>query len=132
MTQSDPIADFLTRIRNASLARHRYTDIPWSKFKENIAEILKEENLVESYKVIQNKPGGSLRVYLKYTPERRPVIRGLKRVSKPGLRKYVNHNKIPQFFGGLGVAVVSTSSGVLSGEEARKQRKGGELVCIVW
>jgi len=132
MTQSDPIADFLTRIRNALKAEHRYVDIPWSKMKQGIAEILKQKGFVENFLVKQDKRGGTIRVFLKYTKTRLPVIRGLKRASKPGLRKYVKSQEIPSFFGGLGLSVVSTSHGVMAGSDAQKKNVGGELLCLVW
>jgi len=132
MTQSDPISDFLTRIRNALKAEHRYVDIPWNKVKQGIAEILKEKGFVENFLVKQDKRGGTIRVFLKYTKDRSPVIQGLKRVSKPGLRKYVKSQEIPSFFGGLGLSVVSTSHGVMAGSDAQKKNVGGELLCLVW
>jgi len=133
MAISDPIADFLTRIRNALKAEHRYVDVSWSKLKQNIAEILKEQGFIESYLVQQDTSNrGTIRIYLKYTERRMPVIQGIKRVSKPGLRKYVGHEDIPYFYGGLGLSIVSTSQGVLPGVEAKKRKIGGELLCMVW
>lgn len=132
MTVSDPIADLLTRVRNALKAEHRYTEAPWSKFKESIASILKNEGFIENFKVLETDGLKSLRLYLKYTSGRKPVIKGLKRVSKPGLRKYIQHNDIPKFYGNLGLAIVSTSAGVLSGNDAHQKKIGGELVCLVW
>lgn len=133
MAQSDPIADFLTRIRNSSKAQHRYVDISWSRLKENLAEILKSQGFIESYLVKHEDAGrGVIRVILKYSLGRKPVIQGLKRVSKPGLRKYVKHADIPTFYGGMGLSIVSTSQGLLAGMEARKRKIGGELVCLVW
>ncbi|CDR33066.1 30S ribosomal protein S8 [Criblamydia sequanensis] len=132
MALSDPIADFLTRVRNASSAERRYVDICWSKMKEKLAEILKEQGFVENYLVKkENDKRGTIRIFLKYD-SRKPVIRGLKRVSKPGLRRYVKHEDIPNFFGGYGVAIVSTSQGVMVGNEATKRRIGGELLCMIW
>jgi small subunit ribosomal protein S8 len=132
MRPTDPIADFLTRIRNALAAQHRYVDVNWSKMKENIADLLKNLGFIENYAV--KKEGGipQIRIYLKYADARRPVITGLKRVSSPGLRKYVGFEDIPMFFGGQGVAILSTSQGVLSGAEAHKRKVGGELLCLVW
>lgn len=132
MTQSDPIADFLTRIRNAIKAQHRFVDIPLSKLKQNIAEILKEKGFIENYIVKHDKSGGTMRLFLKYASNRTPAIRGLKKVSKPGLRKYVTSQDIPNFFGGLGLAILSTSKGVMAGADAAKNRVGGELLCLVW
>ncbi len=133
MALSDPIADFLTRIRNAIKAEHRFVDISWSKIKENIAEILKKKGFVEHYLVQKDENGrGKLRVFLKYKEGRRPAITGLKRVSRPGLRQYVKHNEIPNFFGGLGVPVLSTSTGLLSGNDASERKLGGELLFLIW
>ncbi len=133
MAVSDPIADFLTRIRNATRAQHRYVDIRWSKLKQNIAEILKNQGFIESYLVKQdNKNRGTIRVFLKYTDGRSPVIQGLTRVSKPGLRRYIGHQDIPRFYGGLGVSILSTSQGIMSGHEAHMKGIGGELLCLVW
>ena len=133
MAVSDPISDFLTRIRNAITAQHRYVDVEWSKMKQNIAEILKSQGFIESYLVKQdNKNRGTMRVFLKYTDGRQCVIHGLTRVSKPGLRKYVGHEDIPRFFGGLGLSIVSTSQGVMAGMDARDRKIGGEILCLVW
>lgn len=133
MAASDTIADFLTRIRNATRAQHRYVDVCWCKMKQNIAEILKEQGFIESYLVKQeNNQRGTMRIFLKYTDQRRPVIQGIKRVSRPGLRRYIGHNDIPHFYGGMGVSIVSTSQGVMGGIEARKRKIGGELLCMVW
>lgn len=133
MAISDPIADFLTRIRNGLKAEHRYVDVPWSKLKENIAEILKNQGFIESYLVKHdNKQRGTIRIFLKYGVGRRPVIQGIKRVSKPGLRRYVRREDIPHFYGGLGISILSTSQGLLPGNEAIKRNIGGELLCLVW
>jgi small subunit ribosomal protein S8 len=132
VTMTDPIADLLTRIRNASAAMHPHLDVPSSKLKREVLRVLKEEKYIENYTYIPGKWQGMLRVYLKYTPEREEVITGIKRVSKPGLRKYVGVDEIPNVVGGLGVAILSTPKGVLSGTKAREQRVGGELLCVVW
>lgn len=133
MAMSDPIADFLTRIRNAAQAQHRYVDIPWSKLKQSLAEILKNQGFIENCLVKLDDPRrGTIRLFLKYTHSRLPVIQGLKRISKPGLRKYVKHEDIPQFFGGMGVPIVSTSQGIMAGNEAAKRKIGGELLCLIW
>lgn len=133
MAVSDPIADFLTRIRNATRAQHRYVDVEWSKMKQNIADILKSQGFVESYLVrMDSKQRGTIRVFLKYTQERKPVIQGVKRVSRPGLRQYVGYQDIPRFYGGMGVSIVSTSQGIMAGLEANKRKIGGELLCMVW
>jgi small subunit ribosomal protein S8 len=128
---SDPVADFLTRIRNSSVALHRYVDVPWSRMLQNIADILKNQGYVENYLVKLDKDRGTIRVFLKYEG-RQPVIQGLKRVSKPGSRRYVGHNDIPRFYGGQGLSIISTSQGVISGFEASKRNIGGELLCLVW
>jgi small subunit ribosomal protein S8 len=133
MATSDPIADFLTRIRNSLRARHRFVDMSWSKTKQNLAEIMKEQGLIQGTSTTMDSPSrGTLRVYLKYSDTRRPVIQGLSRVSKPGLRRYVKHDEIPSFFGGLGLSVISTSQGLLEGREAMKRKIGGELICKIW
>lgn len=131
MGLSDPIADFLTRIRNGLGAKHRYVEISWSRMREQLAEILKREGLVDDFLIKKEGCKGTIRVYLKYIG-RNPVIHGLERVSKPGLRRYVTAEAIPQFFGGLGVSILSTSQGVMVGSEARKRGIGGELLCRVW
>lgn len=133
MAISDPIADFLTRIRNAIRAQHRYVDVNWSKIKQDIAEILKSQGFIESYLVKQdNRNRGTIRIFLKYNDGRNAVIQGLQRVSKPGLRRYVNHADIPRFYGGLGLSILSTSQGVMAGSDARNRKIGGELLCLVW
>lgn len=133
MAVSDPIADFLTRIRNAMNAQHRYVDVEWSKMRQNLAEILKSQGFIESYLVkLDTKQRGTVRVFLKYTAQRKSVIQGLKRVSRPGLRQYVSYEDIPRFYGGKGLSIVSTSQGVMAGLEASKRKIGGELLCMVW
>ncbi|MEI8365081.1 MAG: 30S ribosomal protein S8 [Parachlamydiaceae bacterium] len=130
---SDPIADFLTRIRNATRAQHRYVDVDWSVMKQNIAEILKTHGFIDSYLMKhESKQRGTMRLFLKYTDGRQPVIQGIKRVSKPGLRRFVGHQDIPHFYGGLGLSILSTSSGVMAGFDASAKRVGGELLCLVW
>lgn len=134
MAVSDPVADFLTRIRNAIKAQHRYVDVNWSKMKQTLAEILKNQGFIENYlvKVDNNGQRGIIRLFLKYTSGRRPVIQGLKRVSKPGLRKYVGHQDIPRFYGNMGLSIISTSQGVMPGAEASQRKIGGELLCLIW
>jgi len=133
MAVSDPIADFLTRIRNGARAQHRYVDIPWSKLKQHLTEILKNQGFIENYLVkLDDSKRGTIRVFLKYTNSRVPVIQGLKRMSKPGLRQYVGYADIPRFFGGMGVPIVSTSQGIMVGNEATQKKLGGELLCLVW
>ena len=130
---SDPIADFLTRIRNATRAQHRYVDVSWSVMKQNIAEILKTHGFIDSFLVkLDDKKRGTMRVFLKYTDGRQPVIQGIQRVSKPGLRRYVGHQDIPHFYGGLGLSILSTSNGVMAGFDAMTKKVGGELLCLVW
>ena len=132
MAMTDPVADFLTRIRNACMARFERVDIPSSKTKVNIAKLLKEEGYIKNYKLIKDKRQGILRLYLRYDAENLPIIGGLERISKPSCRVYVRHDKIPLVLNGLGTAVLSTSRGILSDREARKQKLGGELLCKVW
>jgi small subunit ribosomal protein S8 len=132
MTVTDPIADMLTRIRNALMARHENVLVPASREKLSIAKILKEEGFINDYEVVKGKPGRTLKIYLKYQDNNEPVISGLKRVSKPGLRVYVQKKEIPRVFGGLGIAIISTSKGVRTGQQAWRQGAGGELLCYVW
>lgn len=133
MAVNDPVADFLTRIRNAARAEHKYIDVRWSKMKQNLADILKNQGFIENYLVKHDQSQrGTMRIFLKYTDGRTPVIRGLKRISRPGLRRYVGHDDIPRFFGGLGVPILSTSQGLMSGNEASKRHIGGELLCLIW
>jgi len=129
---SDPIADMLTRIRNANTVRQDRVDVPGSKIKKEIGRILKQEGFIRDYEWISNNKQGVVRVYLKYDSERLPVIHGLRRVSKPGLRVYRKHKDLPKVLGGLGIAIVSTSRGLMSDKEARRRRLGGELICYVW
>jgi small subunit ribosomal protein S8 len=128
---TDPIADMLTRVRNAGQARHRRVDMPVSKLKIEIARILKENHYIHDYKVLEDGPHPVLRLYLKYYQEK-PVIRELRRVSKPGLRKYVSVPEIPKVRNGLGIAILSTSKGVMTDRQAREARVGGELLAVVW
>lgn len=129
---TDPVADMLTRIRNALVARHDFTDVPASKLKLSLAQTLKREGFVRDYELLEEGVKRSLRVHLAYTDKREPVITGLRRVSKPGLRVYVQKREVPRVFGGLGVAIVSTPQGLLTGQEARRRGLGGEVVCYVW
>jgi small subunit ribosomal protein S8 len=132
--QTDPIADLLTRIRNASVARHETLKVPYSKIKEKIARVLADEGFIADVRVIKmpNTVKKDIEIELKYGPNNEPVIRGLKRVSRPGLRVYVNHQKIPRILNGLGIAVLSTSKGIKSGEVSRRESLGGEYLCCVW
>jgi small subunit ribosomal protein S8 len=134
MTMTDPIADMLTRIRNANIAMHDDVRMPSSKLKEALAGILKSEGYIDGFDVEENtdRPGSTLHVRMKYSPERARTISGIKRVSKPGLRVYSPSTKVPRVLGGLGVAVISTSQGLLSDREARKRKVGGEVLCFVW
>lgn len=132
MVTSDPIADMLTRIRNANQVGHEKLEIPGSNIKRQIAEILKREGFVRDAEFITDEKQGVIRLFLKYGKGQERVITGLKRISKPGLRVYVNHDSIPRVLGGLGVAVLSTSKGLMTDREARKERIGGEVLCYVW
>ncbi len=129
---TDPIADMLTRIRNASRAKHPRVDLPSSKLKVEIARILKEEGYLANYKVVEEKGKKSLRVFLRYTPDRRSVITDLQRVSRPGSRRYVGKTDIRQVVGGMGISILSTPRGLMTGNAARKQGTGGEMLCEVW
>jgi small subunit ribosomal protein S8 len=130
--KSDPVADLLTRIRNGSRAEHEKVDVPSSRLKVRIAEILKDEGFIKNFRVLDDPKQGTLRVYLKYGPANEKVISGLVRVSKPGRRVYVTHDKVPSILAGMGVAIVSTSRGVCTDREARKQKVGGEVLAYVW
>ena len=133
MSMTDPVADMLTRIRNAVASKHRRVDMPASKMKIEIARILKENNFIQDYRLVETEEGRQLlRVVLRYAAGGQPVIRELKRVSTPGLRKYVGVTEIPRVRNGLGMAILSTSQGVLSDREARQRRAGGELLALVW
>ena len=134
MTMTDPIADMLTRIRNANVAMHDEVSMPSSKRKMALAEVLQREGYIASFAESDNapRPGRTLTIEMKYSPERDRVIRGLRRISKPGLRIYRKRDEIPRVQGGLGVAVVSTNKGLMSDREARRNRMGGEILCYVW
>ena len=132
MTVSDPIADMLTRIRNAIMARHDFVLVPTSKMKLAITRVFKEEGFISDYEVLKSKPHRVIKIYLKYTDNNQPVLSGLERVSKPGLRVYVQRREIPRVYGGLGIAIVSTTKGVMTGQQAWRQEVGGELLCYVW
>ena len=129
---SDPIADMLTRIRNAIKVRHDVVLVPASKVKLSITRILKEEGFINDYEVVRGKPHRVIKIYLKYGGENQPVLTGLERVSKPGLRVYVQQKEIPRVYGGLGIAIISTPEGVMAGQQAWRQGVGGELLCYVW
>jgi small subunit ribosomal protein S8 len=135
MSMTDPVADFLTRLRNAAKAQHHDVTMPSSSLKRDIARILKEQGYIEAWSVspaTADSPGEKITVTLKYTDERRPVISGIQRVSRPGQRRYVDHSHIPRIDGGMGTAIISTSRGVMTGHDARKAGVGGEVVAKVW
>lgn len=132
MSMTDPIADYLTRIRNALIAKHHKVDIPSSNLKKSLTRLLKEYGYIQNYILIDDKKSGLIRIYLKYDSEGESVIGGLKRVSRPGLRKYVGTKDIPRVFNNLGMAVLSTPQGVISDRDARKLSVGGEVLCYVW
>ena len=132
MQMSDVIADMLTRIRNANDAKHATVDIPASNMKKSIADILVNEGYVKSYQVIEDGKQGVIRVTLKYTANKQKVIRGLRRVSKPGVRIYASCEDMPRVMNGLGIAIVSTSKGIMTDKQARKENVGGEVIAFVW
>jgi small subunit ribosomal protein S8 len=132
MSFTDPIGDMLTRIRNASSARHEKVLVPKSRLKIRIAEVLKDEGFIKDFVVHQDGVQGAISILLKYSADREPAISDIKRVSKPGLRRYVPNDSIPRVLNGMGIAILSTSKGVMVDREARKQKVGGELICTVW
>jgi small subunit ribosomal protein S8 len=132
MTMTDPIADMLTRIRNANMVRHEKLEVPASNMKKDIAEILKREGFIRDVEYIEDNKQGIIRIFLKYGQNDERVITGLKRISKPGLRVYAKTNEVPKVLNGLGIALVSTSNGLLTDKEARAKQVGGEIVAYVW
>ena len=130
MVLHDPISDLLTRIRNAKSQRHKFVDSMFSKERLNIANVMKDKGFVDN--ILVNEDEGKMRIFLRYAKNRKSVINGLKRMSSPGLRKYVGYQNIPIIFGGLGVAILSTSQGVIDGDTARSKKIGGELICLIW
>ena len=132
MPVTDPIADFLTRIRNAQMAGRRWVDVPASNLKKRIALILKHERFIRDFIIIEDGKQEIIRLFLKYTKDGQPVIAGLKRISKPGRRIYVPADKVPRVLGGLGIAILSTSKGVITDKVARKENVGGEVLCYIW
>jgi small subunit ribosomal protein S8 len=132
MTMTDPIADMLTRVRNANKAYHDSVKIPSSKIKKEIARILKEEGYIKDFKVVKENSHEVIQIEMRYGPDKTRAISGIKRISKPGLRVYVKKDEIPRVLGGLGIAIISTSKGVMSSREARKIGVGGEVICFVW
>lgn len=132
MSKTDPIADYLTRIRNATRAKHRKVDIPASNLKKEITRILQEEHYIQNHIIIQDNKQSIIRIYLRYGENNESVISGLKRVSTPGYRRYVGHKNLPRVFNNYGIAIVSTSQGVMTSQDARKRGIGGEVLCYVW
>jgi small subunit ribosomal protein S8 len=132
MVMSDPIADMLTRIRNANVVRKETVEIPASTIKKEIAEILKREGFIRDAEYVQDNKHGIIRLFLKYGPNNERVISGLKRISKPGLRVYTKSQEVPRVLGGLGLAIIYTSSGVMTDKEARQAKSGGEVICYIW
>ncbi len=132
MTMTDPIADMLTRLRNANSVLHDKVEIPGSKIKKAIASVLKEEGYIKDFTFTENNKQGVLTLTLKYGPQREKVISGIKRISKPGLRMYAKHAELPKVLGGLGIAIISTSKGIMSDKQARKIGLGGEVIAYVW
>ena len=132
MTMTDPIADMLTRIRNANTVGHETVEIPASKMKKSIAEILKEEGYIEDFDIIDDNKQGIIKITMKYGANKEKVITGIKKISKPGLKVYAKANDVPRVLGGLGITIISTSKGVVSDKEARKMGVGGEVICYVW
>jgi small subunit ribosomal protein S8 len=129
---TDPVADMLTRIRNANIAGHATVDIPASKIKKNIAEILVKEGYIKGYEIVEGETQDTIRVAMKYGPDKAKVITGIKKISKPGLKVYAKADEVPKVLGGLGIAIISTSSGLITDKEARKLGVGGEVICYVW
>ena len=132
MSMTDPIADLLTRVRNANLVYHDKVEIPASRTKKAIAEIFRKEGFIKDCEFIDDGKQGIIRIYLKYGPNREKVITGLKRISKPGLRVYAKKEEVPKVLGGLGIAIISTSRGIMTDKDARKEGLGGEVICYVW
>ena len=132
MTMTDPIADMLTRIRNANVVKHETVDVPASNMKKELARILLEEGFVRGYDVIEDGKQGIIRIQLKYGQSGERVISGLKRISKPGMRVYASNHEVPKVLNGLGISVISTSKGILTDKQARKENVGGEVICYVW
>jgi small subunit ribosomal protein S8 len=129
---SDPIADMLTRIRNANLVRHEKVELPASTVKKQITEILKREGFIRDAEYVEDSKQGLIRIFLKYGPNNERVITGLKRISKPGLRVYTKSTEVPRVLGGLGIAIISTSKGIVTDKEARQGKSGGEVLCYIW
>ena len=132
MVMTDPIADYLTRIRNANSVNHEKVEIPASRLKKTMTQILKDEGMIKDFEYIEDGKQGIIRVHLKYGPNKQKVISGLKRISRPGLRVYAKKDEVPRILGGLGIAIISTSQGVMTDKLARKRGLGGEVLCYIW
>jgi small subunit ribosomal protein S8 len=132
MSVTDPIADMLTRIRNGVMVRHDFVSVPSSRMKLAITKIIKEEGFIADYEVLKGKPHRVIKLHLKYDDKNQPIISGLERISKPGLRIYVERKEIPRVYGGLGIAILSTAQGVMTGQHAWRRGVGGELLCYIW
>ena len=132
MTMTDPIADMLTRIRNANTVGHETVEVPASRMKISIAQILKDEGYIKDFEVIEDNKQGTIRIQMKYGANKERVISGIKKISKPGLKVYAKADEVPRVLGGLGIAIISTSNGIISDKEARKLGIGGEVICYVW
>jgi len=132
MGMTDPIADMLTRIRNGSKAEKKWVDVPASKLKRELARILADEHFIEKFTYIENRKQGELRLYLRYDESENPIIKGIRRASRPGLRRYSQAHRLPRVLNGLGIAVISTSKGVMTDRDARKMGVGGEVICYIW
>ncbi len=132
MTMTDPVADMLTRVRNAVTARHEHVNIPASKMKAAIAKVLQDEGFIREFETFEEGPRRFLRIQLNYTDKKEPLLNGLKRVSRPGLRVYVQKREIPRVYNGLGIAILSTPKGIMTGQQAWRERMGGEVLCYVW
>lgn len=132
MVVSDPIADMLTRVRNANMAEKKIVSLPHSKIKSEVARLLKQEGFISDFSVEDNNGKSILNLFLKYTLEREPVIQGLRRISKPSCRRYANAEEVPRVLGGIGIAILSTSSGLMTDSEAREKNIGGEILCYIW
>lgn len=132
MSMTDSIADLLTRIRNANRATHEKVDVPFSRIKQEIVRLIKDEGFIKNYRFIEDRRQGMIRVFMKYGPNRERVIKDVKRISKPGCRVYTSADSVPRVLGGLGVAILSTSRGVMTDRQARRDRVGGEVICYIW
>jgi len=132
MSMTDPVADMLTRIRNANTARHDRVEVPASRLKEEIARILQDEGFIKSYRYMEDQKQGMLRIYLKYSSDKQKTISGIKRISKPGRRVYIGKSELPRVLNGLGIAIISTSRGVMTESDCKRTGVGGEVLCYVW